>query len=185
MIGGRDRLAGGSWCVSDWRTGVTALVLNRRERRTGTPTRGLLPVTAVRAGESWPDLVDHREMASFNLVLAGPDGVTAWTWDATALRRARLTPGQHMITSDGVDADNPKTIRFAPLLETKPWYDVVTSTTPSDDPSALVVRHEVGGDVYATVFGQLITAEEGALRIASSATPWIDGSWDEQSWPQD
>jgi len=185
VIGGRDRLAGGSWCVSDPRTGVTALVLNRRERRTGTPTRGLLPLAAVRAGESWPDVVDHRQMASFNLVLAAPDGVAVWTWDAAELRRASLTPGQHLITSDGVDADNPETIRFAPLFETQPWYDVVTSTAPSDDPSALVVRHEVDGDVYATVFGQLITAGKGTLRIASSATPWVDGSWSERSWSLD
>ena len=185
VIGGRDRLAGGSWCVSDARTGVTALVLNRRERRTGTPTRGLLPLAAVRAGESWPELVDHRQMASFNLVLAAPDGAVVWTWDAAELRRMTLTPGQHMITSDGVDTDDPTTTRFGPLLETKPWYDVVTGATPSDDPSALVVRHEVDGDVYATVFGQLITATRGALRVASSATPWIDGTWREQSWSED
>jgi Transport and Golgi organisation 2 len=185
VIGGRDRLAGGTWCASDPRTGFTALVLNRRERRTGTPTRGVLPLVALRAGETWPDLVDHRQMASFNLALAGPDGVTVWTWDAAELRRVSPTPGQHMITSDGVDADNPTTTRFAPLFETQSWYDVVTSTTPSDDPSALVVRHEVSGDIYATVFGQLITAGRGALRIASSATPWIHGSWTEQSWSQD
>jgi len=95
-----------------------------------------------------------------------------------------LTPGQHMITSDGVDTENPTTTGFGPLLETKPWYDVVTGTTPSDDPSALVVRHEFDGDVYATVFGQLITATRGALRVASSATPWIDGTWREQSWSE-
>ena len=33
VIGGRDRQAGGSWCVTDVATGVTALVLNRIERR--------------------------------------------------------------------------------------------------------------------------------------------------------
>lgn len=184
VIGGRDRLAGGSWCVSDTRNGVTALVLNRRERRTGTPSRGVLPLAAVAAREAWPDVIDHRQMASFNLVLATPAGATVWMWDAAELRRVTLTPGQHMITSDGVDADDPKTRQWAAQFETKPWYEVVTSTTPSDDPSALVVRHEVAGDVYATVFGQLITTENGTLRIASSHTPWIDGSWSEQSWPE-
>jgi len=184
VIGGRDRLAGGSWCVSDINTGVTALVLNRRERRDGTPSRGVLPLAAVSAGESWPDRVEHRQMASFNLVLAAPSGVTVWTWDAAELRRQDLPPGQHMITSDGVDADNPKTARFAPLFKTRPWYDVLTSTQPSDDPTALVVRHEVEGNIYATVFGQLITAATGTLTIASSTTPWIHGSWTQQSWPQ-
>jgi uncharacterized protein with NRDE domain len=183
VIGGRDRLAGGSWCVSDTSSGITALVLNRRERRDGTPSRGVLPLVAVDAGESWPDLVDHRQMASFNLVLAGPAGVTVWAWDAAELRRVDAGPGMHMITSDGVDADDPKTVRFAPLFTAQPWHDVITSTAPADEPSALLVRREVDGNVYATVFGQLITASHGALTVASSATPWIDGSWTEQSWP--
>lgn len=182
VIGGRDRLAGGSWCVSDTRTGVTALVLNRRERRDGTPSRGVLPLAAVAAGASWPEHVDHRQMAAFNLVLAGTAGVIAWTWDASELRRVDLSPGQHLITSDGIDADNPRTATFAPRFATEPWRDIVTSTTPSDEPAALVVRHELNGDVYATVFGQLITASPGALRLESSATPWQDGTWTEQSW---
>jgi uncharacterized protein with NRDE domain len=183
VIGGRDRLAGGSWCVSDISSGVTALVLNRRERRDGTPSRGVLPLAAVDAGESWPDLVDHREMASFNLVLAGPAGVTVWSWDAAELRRADVPPGLHMITSNGVDADDPTTVRFAPQFTARPWHDVITSTAPADDPSALFVRREVDGNIYATVFGQLISSSPGALTVASSATPWIDGSWTEESWP--
>jgi hypothetical protein len=182
VIGGRDRLAGGSWCVSDRRTAVTALVLNRRERRDGTPSRGVLPLAAVAAGRAWPDRIDHRQMASFNLVLAGPAGVTAWTWDAAELRRVDLTPGQHLITSDGIDADNPRTAAYAPRFATEPWRDVVASTTPSDAPDALVVRHELNGDVYATVFGQLITASPGALSIESSATPWEAGTWTDESW---
>jgi len=182
VIGGRDRLAGGSWCVSDVSTGVTALVLNRPERREGTPSRGGLPLAAVAAGEFWPDRIDHRQMASFNLVLAGPSGVTAWTWNAVELSRVGLAPGQHLITSDGIDADNPRTATYAPRFATEPWRDVVTSTTPSDEPDALLVRHEVDGHVYGTVFGQLITATPGALTVESSATPWDSGSWTQQSW---
>jgi hypothetical protein len=87
VIGGRDRRAGGSWCVSDVRTGLTALVLNRIERQVGTPSRGVLPLAAVAAGPSWPDQLDYRDMASFTLVLAAPDAVTAWSWDAAELVR--------------------------------------------------------------------------------------------------
>jgi uncharacterized protein with NRDE domain len=183
VIGGRDRVAGGTWCASDVSSGVTALVLNRVERRTGTPSRGVLPLAAVAAGTSWPAKVDHREMASFNLVVAGPSGVTAWTWDATELRRVDLAPGTHMITSSGVDSDDAKTARFAPMFAARPWYDVVTSCEPEDDPAALVVRHPIENDAYATVFGQLITATAGELRVSSSRTPWVAGSWREQTWP--
>jgi hypothetical protein len=92
-IGGRDRRAGGSWCVSDVASGTTALVLNRPEKQVGTPSRGVLPLAAVDAGERWTEQIDHREMASFTLVLAGPGGVSAWSWDAVSLRRHEFPAG--------------------------------------------------------------------------------------------
>jgi hypothetical protein len=183
VIGGRDLLAGGSWCVSDVATGVTALLVNRLERREGTPSRGLLPLAAVAAGADWTSSVDHRAMAAFNLVLAGPSGVVVWVWDATSLNRIDLPPGEHMITSRGVDAADAKTDRFAPQFSGGPWLDVVTSCVPSSEESALVVRHEVEDQTYATVFGQLITAVPGRLQLEYSQTPWVDGSWTSQSWP--
>ena len=63
VIGGRDRQAGGSWCVSDVRSGVTGVVLNRPERREaapGAPSRGVLPLLAVRHGDGWPESLDAR-----------------------------------------------------------------------------------------------------------------------------
>lgn len=184
VIGGRDRLAGGSWCVSDIASGATALLVNRIERLDGTPSRGLLPLAAVALGAGWADALDHRGMAGFNLVVAGPSGVATWVWDAQSLRRFELGPGTHMITSRGVDSDDAKTERFAPLFGAgDPWVDVVTSCEPSADDGALVVRREHEGRTYATVFGQLITAQPGALRIEHSRTPWRDGSWVDASWP--
>jgi len=184
VIGGRDRQAGGSWCVSDVATGVTALVLNRAERRTGTPSRGVLPLAAVAHGVAWTEEVDHRGMASFTLVLAGPTGVRAWEWDAQTLRQVDLAAGLHIATPRGVDPDDDRVRRLDPMLRSQPWIDVVTAAEPSDDPAALVVRHEVDEGVYATVFGQLITARPGALRIEHSRTPWVAGSWVSQEWGQ-
>ncbi|MGI8678609.1 MAG: NRDE family protein [Jatrophihabitans sp.] len=184
VIGGRDHVAGGSWCVSDVASGRTALVVNRVERFEGAPSRGRLPLAAVADGDGWTSTIDHRAMASFNLVLAGPDGVVVWLWDATALQRLDLAPGTHMITSRGVDADDAKTVRFAPLFEQRPWLDVVTSCSPSVEDSALVVRRELPERTYATVFGQSITSAPGSLRVAHSRTPWQDGTWVDQTWPQ-
>jgi hypothetical protein len=184
VIGGRDRRAGGSWCVSDVETGVSALVLNRIERHTGTPSRGVLPLAAVAHGPRWPEHVDHREMASFTLVLAGSGGVTAWTWDATELRSTDLAAGTHVFTSRGLDADDEKAGRLAPQFATRPWLEVVTEHPPADDRTALIVRHPFETDTYATVFGQLIAAKPGELRVSHSRTPWDASTWVDESWPQ-
>lgn len=183
VVGGRDRRAGGSWCVSDITTGVTALVLNRIERQVGTPSRGVLPLTAVAAGTHWPDELDHRDMASFTLVLAGPEEVTAWSWDATELSRRDLDAGTHVFTSRGLDADDEKAGRLAKEFAGQPWLDVVTEQPPADDRTALIVRHEFETDTYATVFGQLITSTPGKLDITYSRTPWEAQTWAEQRWP--
>jgi hypothetical protein len=183
VVGGRDRHAGGSWCVTDVAAGVTALVLNRTERRHGTPSRGLLPLAAVAHGERWTDVVDHLGMASFTLVLATPTGVTTWEWDAEHLRRRDLSAGLHLMTPSGVDPDDARAARFGPKLATEPWPDVVTTAPPADDRSAIVVTHDVDGDTYATVFGQLITSEPGRLDLRTSRTPWVAGSWTDHRYP--
>jgi uncharacterized protein with NRDE domain len=183
VVGGRDRLAGGSWCVTDVQTGATALVVNRFERRDGSPSRGLLPLTAVAHGARWAEVVDVAGMASFNLALFDRSGVVVWEWDGGQLRRTDVAPGLHVLTSPGVDAGDPKTRRFGPLFAERPWLDVVASTEPEADPSALVVRREIAGRTYATVFGQLITARLGALEIRSSRTPWQADTWSEERWP--
>jgi uncharacterized protein with NRDE domain len=185
VVGGRDRLAGGSWCVSDVASGRTALVLNRTEKHTGSPSRGVLPLAAVAVGARWPERVAHQDMASFTLVLAGGDGVTAWTWDAVELRRVDLTPGTHVFTSRAIDAGDEKADRLAPQFESRPWLDVVTEHEPADDRLALIVRHDFETDAYATVFGQLITAAPGQLRVVHSRTPWDRASWTEDRWPAD
>jgi uncharacterized protein with NRDE domain len=183
VIGGRDRRAGGSWCVSDVRTGVTALVLNRTERHVGTPSRGVLPLAAVASGPNWADELDYREMASFMLVIAAPGGVTAWSWDAVELTRQQLEPGTHVFTSRGVDAGDEKAGRLAKEFADRDWLDVVTERPPADDRAALIVRHEFETDAYATVFGQLITAAPGELRVAYSRTPWQADTWVDERWP--
>ena len=182
VIGGRDRQAGGSWCVSDVATGVTALVLNRIERRAGTPSRGVLPLAAVASGADWPQTVDHRDMASFTLVLAGPAGVSSWIWDATDLHRVDLGPGTHLFTSRGADGDDEKSARYREQFAKQDWLEIVAAAPPVDDRTALIVRHEFETDTYATVLGQLITSTPGALTIAYSRTPWESAGWTEKTW---
>jgi hypothetical protein len=179
VVGGRDRVAGGSWCVTDVGSGVTALVLNRPQRRVGTPSRGALPLLAIAHGADWSSYIDVSEMASFALVLAAPAALTLWVWDGVVLTSESLPPGTHMVTSGG--EEDGKAGRYladfaAPAGE---WPGLVARHQPADDRAALVVRHAFESGVYATVFGQVITADETGVRLTWSRTPWLISTWTE------
>ncbi|MDT7537470.1 MAG: hypothetical protein QOI82_1055 [Actinomycetota bacterium] len=178
VVGGRDRVAGGSWCVTDTGSGVTALVLNRPQKRVGTPSRGALPLLAVEHGADWPSYIDVTGMASFALVLAAPAALTLWVWDGSSLTSEALVPGTHMVTSGGVE--DGKAARYLGDFATAPvgeWPALVARHEPADDRAALVVRHAFEGGVYATVFGQVITADEAGVQLSWSRTPWELDSW--------
>jgi hypothetical protein len=182
VVGGRDRVAGGTWCATGIGTGTTALVLNRPEKRLGdpgAPSRGVLPLFAVRHGHDWARHLDPAGMASFALVLVAPDGLTTWQFDGERLTSAEHPEGTHMVTSGGTE--DRKADRwlagFADGAFPDDWRTLVESAPPADDAAALVVRHEQDGLVYATVFGQLIEAVPGRLRCEYSRRPWAPGSW--------
>src|SRR3954452_1528454 len=90
VIGGRDRTAGGSWCVTDVAAGVTAVVLNSPLRRTAAPgaaSRGVLPLLAVAHRQDWLQHVDVASMAGFHLVLITPQTLTWWEFDGERVTR--------------------------------------------------------------------------------------------------
>lgn len=183
VVGGRDRTAGGTWAASHVPSGATALVLNRPQKRAadpGAPSRGVLPLAALRHGVDWPQQVAVPGMASFALVLATSDALRLWVFDGETLTSAGLPEGTHMITSGG--AEDGKADRFLPAFETEAWKSLVTDQAPQDDPAALVVRHERDGLVFATVFGQLMEAEPGRLHLEHSRTPWRAEGWVAQDW---
>jgi hypothetical protein len=184
VVGGRDRVAGGSWAVTDARTGVSALVLNRPERRVaepGAPSRGVLPLLAVKHELGWSAHLDVAGMASFTVVLASPQYLALWGFDGQELTSRDLGEGTHLITSGG--AEDGKAQRYLPVFEDgDDWIDIVRGVAPADDPASLVVRHSDGDRVFATVFGQLITAAPGALDLAYSRTPWAPAPW-VRGWP--
>jgi hypothetical protein len=183
-VGGRDRVAGGSWCVTDTETGVTALVLNRPQKRDGSPSRGGLPLLATARGADWPSYLDVSGMASFALLLVSPDALTLWVFDGERLTSQPLPAGTRMVTSGG--EEDGKADRFLADFAAAPvgeWAALVSRQQPQDDPAALVVRHETGDAVYATVFAQVITAEPGRISLSWSRTPWITDSWQSGSLP--
>lgn len=182
VVGGRDRTAGGTWCATDVSTGVTALVLNRPQKRAADPgaaSRGVLPLHAVAHGADWASRIELAGMASFALVLVAPDRLTTWIFDGERLTAADLPAGVHMVTSGGPEDRKADRwlARFADDGFPDGWRREVQGRTPADDPSELVVRHEAEGKVYATVFGELIEAAPGRLRLEYSRRPWDDVPW--------
>ena len=79
-------------------------------------------------------------------------------------------------------ATDEKATRYRQQFIDRDWLDVVTAAPPADDLTALVVRHRIDADTYATVLGQFITSSPGALSIAYSRTPWERAGWTEKSW---
>jgi hypothetical protein len=197
VIGGRDRQAGGSWCVSDVRRGVTGVVLNRPERReaaAGAPSRGVLPLLAVRHGQAWPQQLELDGMASFNLVLASPNALHWWAFDGELLSHKLLREGTYMFTPGGLlrSGLDPRfgssaTAFSGDLDAATPqawpqWLEVVNDAKPSEDPIDLLVRMPIDNDVFATVFGQFIAARPGALRLDQLPDPGSRAPWSTQLW---
>jgi hypothetical protein len=182
VVGGRDRIAGGTWCATDVASGVTALVLNRPQKRVaddGAASRGVLPLLAVVHGADWVSRVALPGMASFALVLVTADRLVTWVFDGERLTESDLPDGTHMVTSGG--PEDLKADRwlagFADDGFPDGWRAEVQGRMPADDPAALVVRHEAEGQVYATVFGELIEAVPGRLRLEYSRQPWTTQPW--------
>jgi len=182
VVAGRDRLAGGTWCASRIDTGATALVLNRPQRpaaAAGAVSRGVLPLLGVAHGREWPEHVRTEGMAGFLLVLATPEQLVTWDFDGTGLRETRHGPGTVMVTSGG--PEDRKAERYLAEFQRadfpQDWRRLVQGAPPRDDPGALVVRHERDGQVFATVFGQLIEASPGRLWLEHSREPWTARPW--------
>jgi hypothetical protein len=182
VVGGRDAVAGGTWCATRIDTGATALVLNRPARATatpGAPSRGVLPLLGVAHGADWPEHVEPTGMAAFLLVLATPQRLVTWDFDGTGLQETEHLPGTAVFTSGGPEDRKAERFldRFDAAGHLDGWRHLVQDAPPADDPGALVVRHERDGLVYATVFGELIEARPGRLRLEYSRRPWVEEPW--------
>lgn len=182
LVGGRDRVAGGTWCATDVGTGVTALVLNRFHERTaaaGAPSRGVLPLLGAGHGAAWLDHVALAGMAGFLLVLVEPGRLTSWEFDGERLTATEHPEGTHVFTSGGSEDRKGELWRgtFAAAAFPGRWRDLVREQQPAPEPEALVVRREREGRVYGTVFAGTIDARPGRLRLQYSRQPWA-GAWE-------
>lgn len=200
FVGGRDRVAGGTWLAVDPspdRPAVAAL-LNGRPRdkdlppaeRPLRPTRGDLALRVL-TGEPLPRGSDLAPYDRFHLLLATAERQELWTWDAEALAHQVLAPGDHIVVNAGLDTDaDPLVPHFAPLLAAVPdpdldagdwggWTALLAGDgLAGDDERALVVRKEIEGRAYGSTSGALVAvAADGRVRYDFSAAPGDAGTW--------
>ena len=148
IVGGRDRLGGGTWMAVNGQ-GVAAAVLNRPGSLGPAPgkrSRGTLPLLAARhataaAAAAAIAALEGPSFRSFNMVLA--DRSAVWfvrNDDSGRLTAAELAPGLHMATAhDPDDERSARVARHLPRFRTVPapeppdwdsWVDLLGDSTP-------------------------------------------------------
>ncbi|MEU0570116.1 NRDE family protein [Nonomuraea sp. NPDC005983] len=164
VLGGRDLKAGGTWLAVAPDARRAAALLNGRGRaapETTRTSRGDLALRAVSAGEL-PEL-DLTRYDPFHLVLADLTRVRLFSWDGERLSLGELPDGTSMVVNTGLDPANERVAAFQPRFEsTADWEELITDP-PSDDPAALIIRHELpDGRVFASLSVMRVTlAPEG------------------------
>jgi hypothetical protein len=120
VLGGRDRISGGTWLAVDPASRTVAAVLNGAPLPPADrPSRGALPLRAL--VESDPIPPDVARYDTFHLVRAAAARVETWSWDGTTLAYQLLGVGDHIVVNLGADARaDPLVPHFAPLLAALP-----------------------------------------------------------------
>jgi hypothetical protein len=199
VLGGRDRTAGGTWLAvdPDCRHPAVGALLNGRPLPPvdgARPSRGGLPLHILTHPDPPADLTGYD---AFHLLRATLTRVEVWTWDGTSATHQLLTPGDHIVVNDGVDADEDPLVPFVrPVLAhaatPKPspgrptaaaWGDWIELMDGGDidptDPRALLVRHERDGRVYGSTSVSLVGLGVDEVRYDFTANPGKHAVWRE------
>jgi uncharacterized protein with NRDE domain len=163
IVGGRDRLGGGTWMALN-RYGVMAAVLNRHGSLGPAPgkrSRGELPLLALRetsakvAAEQLCQL-DASAYRSFNLVLADLDGAFLLRGlERGTPKLQTLAPGTVMLTSgEPNDMSMPRITRNLPkfiMADFAQWGDLLADRTPPWESSLNIPERDGFGTVCSSL----------------------------------
>lgn len=191
LVGGRDRVGGGTWLAVDSAGAGVAAVLNGTPLPASPdrPSRGSLPLDALDG--TLP--ASFEDYDSFHLVVGTPSGVAVTSWDGSTAVRTVLPPGDHIVVNAGIDTPaDPLVPHFAPLLAATPDPDLTGVTTgtawgpwvslllgdglPPDDPRALLISLQRAGIRYGSGSLALVALAPGEVRYDFSPTPFTP-SW--------
>ncbi|GHC86294.1 hypothetical protein GCM10007079_29520 [Nocardiopsis terrae] len=136
LVGGRDRLAGGTWLAVDPRRERVAALLNgwpwdgRMPWEGSYPaSRGDLPLKAL-ATQNRDPLAgeDPTGYAPFHLLDADAHRAALYSWDGRCLDTRALPRGVTTIVNTGLDAEDPRVDRHTPeFARTRPDPDLATA----------------------------------------------------------
>jgi hypothetical protein len=199
LIGGRDRVAGGTWLAVDPRPERPAFAALLNGVRLPLPadgvrpSRGALPLLVL-TGQPLPDPARYD---GYHLLRGGPDALELWSWDGSVQSHVELAPGDHIVVNDGPDSTaDPLVGYFAPLLAAAATPDPVPGRPTAQawgdwlplvggagldpgDARALVIRREFGGHVYGSTSATLLALGPEALRYDFTANPGPAADWQE------
>lgn len=163
VVGGRDRLAGGTWLALLGREATVAM-LNRRGMLAApaTRSRGLLTLDVARQCEpatAFEHLV--RECyAPFTMVLARPARTWLLAWDGAVARMSEPPPGWHVLTH--TEMDDAQEPRAAWVLNSLATFKPATPEEARRGVIERLSRHEAPA----------VCVHEGPVRTVSSS--WVE-----------
>jgi hypothetical protein len=164
IVGGRDRLAGGTWLAVRGREAAIAM-LNRAALPPPGPlrSRGLLAIDVARDPD--PALafehVVRESYAPFTLVVARPKGTWVLSWEAGRAAMVEPKAGWHVFTHAGMDdRSEPRT---AALLESLADFRPATRAEGEAGIVQRLSQHE----------GPAVCLHDGRMVTVSSALVWL------------
>jgi Transport and Golgi organisation 2 len=195
LVGGRDRVAGGTWLAVDPVAPAVAALLNGPRlplmAEAVRPSRGQL-VLDVLTGTGVP--ADVSPYARFHLLRATPTRVEVWSWDGVELVHRDLGAGDHVIVNAGPDVPaepvvetgvarlkatpSPRDVTLGSTYDAwGPWAELVAG--PGDDqPGRLLVRHVFDGKTYGSTSVCLVGLSSTQARYDFSSVPAGPTTWE-------
>jgi len=182
VVGGRDRLAGGTWLALRESKAAVAL-LNRHDPERGSPpsgrrSRGLLTLDVATAdGVSLSAAALERALravgdvayAPFNLVFASPEICWVVVVDGDGARHQEIPPGWHVLTHR--ELDDPGEPRAAWLLERLAPIRPLSWVEARDQVAALLREHGEGAHPPVCLHqGRMRTVSSSLIRLGDEGT---------------
>ncbi|MBV1850148.1 NRDE family protein [Catellatospora tritici] len=133
LVGGLDRLSGGTWLAADPDTGRVACVLNGSGREPDPAlrhSRGDLPLAAATGA---PPPADLSRYSPFHLVTFPPgEAARLASWDGLRLVESTLPTGVTVVSNTGADLADPRTAALTAQLTAAPRPDPRPGDAPAD-----------------------------------------------------